>query len=306
MERPWNPELALDDESAHAILLRAFPEFADAKFERLGDGWDNTAFLLTRNGESWVFRFPRRALAAPLIEQENALLPRIASHLPVPIPVPVFVGTAAETYPWTFAGYRVLSGETACRRNLDETARAALAPAIGRFLRALHDIDVTPLRALGLPPDRIARLDPAVRLPQMEERLASAHRSGLVESPNAILRAAASVDVERSPRTDILVHGDLYARHLLVGDEGTLTGVIDWGDVHAGDPAQDLGLVLGFLPQSALGTFLAEYGEVDDATWRFARMRALFLATAILVYGADVGDEALVREGQMGLRLAMP
>ncbi len=37
-----------------------------------------------------------------------------------------------------------------------------------------------------------------------------------------------------------LMHGDLYARHLLLDESFQLSRVIDWGDLHAGDGAVDL------------------------------------------------------------------
>ena len=305
MERPWEPDYTLSTESAGELLRERYAEFADARIERIGDGWDNSAFLVTGDGEPWVFRFPRRAVAAPLLEVENSILPLVAPRLPVPIPIPERFGGPTESYPWSFAGYRALRGETACRRELNDRERARLGPEIGRFLRALHDLPTAPLRGQGLPRDQIGRLDPALRLPQMEERLGAARRKGLLADPGSILRAASRIDPGRTARTDVLVHGDLYARHLLVGAEGQLSGVIDWGDIHAGDPAQDLGLVVGFLPRRARSAFTAEYGEVDESTWAWARFRALFLATTILVYGDDIGDESLVREGRAGLRLAM-
>jgi aminoglycoside phosphotransferase (APT) family kinase protein len=39
---------------------------------------------------------------------------RIAAVLPVPISVPERVGEPGESYPWPFAGYRMLAGQTAC------------------------------------------------------------------------------------------------------------------------------------------------------------------------------------------------
>ena len=47
------------------------------------------------------------------------------------------------------------------------------------------------------------------------------------------------------------VHGDLYARHLLLDDHKKLCGVIDWGDVHLGDRALDLSIAYSFLPAEA-------------------------------------------------------
>ncbi|MEZ4651582.1 MAG: phosphotransferase [Candidatus Eisenbacteria bacterium] len=281
-------------------------------------GWDNQAFLVTRMvpgealarrepmTEEWVFRFPRREVAAPLLVNELAVLPRIAPNLPLPIPVPTLRGGPTGSYPWVFAGYRKLAGHTACSLSLRDPSRARLARPLGLFLRALHSVPTTPLREIGLPGDELARLVLSHRLPQLEERVHVAHTKGLVTDPASILAAAhETARAHYIPRTDVLVHGDLYARHLLVDDSGDLSGVIDWGDIHAGDAAQDLGLVVGFLPPSARREFVRAYGAVSEDAWAFARLRALLLAVAILLYGDDTGDAALVHEGRTGLTYAL-
>ena len=87
-----------------------------------------------------------------------------------------------------------------------------------------------------------------------------------------------------------------------VDDAGRAVGVIDWGDIHLGDPAVDLGIAHGFLPPAALDTFYRRYGSIEDAQLRFARFRALHYAVILPIYGRDVGDDALVREGLTALR----
>ena len=78
--------------------------------------------------------------------------------------------------------------------------------------------------------------------------------------------------------------------------------VIDWGDIHLGDPAVDLGFAHGFLPPAALDDFYSRYGGVDDEQLRFARFRGLHYAVILPIYGRDIGDDALVREGLTALR----
>lgn len=65
------------------------------------------------------------------------------------------------------------------------------------------------------------------------------------------------------------LHGDLYARHLLV-DRGRLIGVIDWGDLMAGDPAVDLTVAVTFLPRAARASF----EMVRAGLWALAGARA--------------------------------
>ena len=60
--RPWTPEREVDAGLARALVEEQFPQFKPARVEPLGEGWDNAVF---KANDKWVFRFPRRQLAAP-------------------------------------------------------------------------------------------------------------------------------------------------------------------------------------------------------------------------------------------------
>jgi len=299
VERPWEPEEHVDPERARRLIAARFPELARATVEPFGTGWDNRAHLVDGR---LVFRFPQRELAVGLMENESRVLPRLAARLPLAIPAPTHVALGGTgDYPWPFAGYPLISGRTACSARLDEEQRAAAAGPLGRFLAALHAVDPTEATRWGAPRDTMRRLDVPYRTEQIVERLAAARAGGLLEDPRPFEELVRRTPTDHAPRESSLVHGDLYVRHLLVDPEGAPVGVIDWGDVHVGDPAIDLGLVHGFLPASAHGEFREAYGPIDEATWVLARFRALFHALAILCYGADVGEADLVREGARSL-----
>ena len=95
--------------------------------------------------------------------------------------------------------------------------------------------------------------------------------------------------------------GRIVVRQILVDGEGRLTAVIDWGDMHVGDPALDLSVVYSFFPARARAALLAEYGPVDEATMRLARFRAIFHSAIVLIYGHDIADKGLEQEGRTAL-----
>jgi aminoglycoside phosphotransferase (APT) family kinase protein len=271
--RPWVAEVPVDAGLAEALVERQFPALAPARAELLGQGWDNTAFLV--NG-TWVFRFPRRKAAVELIEAELRVLPRIAARLPLAVPLPELRGAPEPDFPWPFAGHRLLRGVTADRAALSPEQRLHCAGPLGRFLRALHDISPD-----DVPGDSIGRLD--------AQRLRAEIRRRLGEAPSFVN------DPVRQARADTLVHGDLHARQLLF-DGGVLCGAIDWGDVHKGDPAVDLAVAHAFLPPAARPSFLAAYGPVDEETWRLARLRALHVSAALAEYAKETADGPLLEE----------
>lgn len=292
----WAAEESVSPERARSLIESRFPELAPAQVRPLGEGWDNRAFLV--NGR-WVFRFPRRALAAELLRTEAAVLPRIAARLPLAIPAPRFLGEPGEDFPWPFAGYERIAGETACRARLDAHMRTRAAEPLAAFLRALHAI---PADEAGAGPDRLGRLEVEPRRRRLAQRLEGLHARGLIEAPAPWLALSEEVPAGWKPGASTLVHGDFYARHILVDGKRRPVGVIDWGDVHCGDPAVDLSIAHGFLPPEAREAFRSAYGAIDEAAWRMARFRALWVAAAAASYAADTGDEPLLREGLTALR----
>ena len=95
-KQQWDPEIEVSRDLAAALISSQFEKLVLTSIELLGVGWDNTAYLV--NGQ-FVFRFPRRSIAAPLIATEIRVLPLIADKVPVPIPFPRFVGHPDQNYP---------------------------------------------------------------------------------------------------------------------------------------------------------------------------------------------------------------
>ncbi|HEX2204384.1 MAG TPA: phosphotransferase [Longimicrobium sp.] len=295
MSQPWEAEIEVTAALALALVRERFPELGARVAEPFGSGWDNTAFLVDG---TLVFRFPRKESTVELLERESRVLPALAPRLPLPVPVPEWVGRGTEAYPWTFAGYRRLAGRPACGAALSDADRAAAAPVLGRFLAALH---ATPPEGLDLPGDVIRRTDFAYRMPALIDRLYELQDRGVVGDPGPWLRLFEDEDLPGPPPAPAVVHGDLYVRHLLVDDENRLAGVIDWGDVHLGDPAVDLSVLYGFFSPAARDDLLREYGEIDERTRRTARLRAAFHAAALAWFAHSVRDRALLDAAKTAL-----
>lgn len=295
--RPWDPEVSVDEALVRALLASQFPELGPSPaLQSLGVGFDNAAWLVD---ERWVFRFPRRTLGAELLAVENAVLPSLARRLPLPVPDPVHVGVPEGDYPFPFAGYAILPGATACRVTMDEAGRARNAAPLGRWLAALHAFPAPD----GLGGDRLAR----AHLPRLRdvviERLPEIGARERIDTDAILARLDRHVDAPAGA-APVVIHGDLYPRHLLV-DDGAISGVIDWGDVHRGDPAHDLSIAWTFLPRAAHGAFRDAYGPIDDTTWVRARFIALWYGVVLLHYGLEAGDEGMARIGRRAITAAV-
>jgi aminoglycoside phosphotransferase (APT) family kinase protein len=292
--REWSAEVTVDEALARRLIREQFPDVELRSLRLLGEGWDMTVWLVD---EEWVFRFPRRSVVIAGIENEIAALPRLAPLLPLPIPVPTLIGRPSDAYAWPFYGAPFLPGGELADANLDDDARARLARPLAEFLRALHAVELDH----DLPIDPVKRADMAWRVPRARERLAEVESLGLwraLPELDGVLATAQELPV---PEASVTAHGDLHLRHLLVGDGGEPTAVIDWIDLSRNDPSVDLVLYWCLLPPEGRREFLKAYGPLSEEQLLRARVLALFLCGVLAVWGHHEGVEPVKREAIAGL-----
>jgi aminoglycoside phosphotransferase (APT) family kinase protein len=287
----WTPEIHIDLASARQVIERDHPDLASLPMSVLGEGWDNLAVDV---GGQWVFRFARRELAARLMGQEIRWTGQLARALDVPIPVAERTGTLSADKPFPYMGHRMLPGTTACRAGLPSLPHRPLAVRLGRLLAQLHSLPVPE----DAPRDTIGRGDHVKRGTRALARLTEVNEDRLAQDRPTI-KALLSVPAHTGPLC--WVHGDLYARHLLVDERRELCGIIDWGDVHAGDPAIDLSIAWSLFRGEAREDLLRAYREagrhVDPALRARAQLVAYDYAGALIPYGRALQDEAAITLG---------
>ena len=289
----WSAEAVVDEELARRLIGGQAPEVELSSFELLGEGWDNTVWLV---GGRWVFRFPRREIAVAGIARQLALLPAIAPALPLAIPVPVVVGRPADGFPWPFSGHELLPGREPAELASTDQERAGWARPLGEFLRALHDPALLELDGVPeLPIDFNRRADMQRRGELLRNRLVELAELGLWEPPPLVADVIRDAELLGEPDALALAHGDLHLRHLLVeGDRPT--AVIDWDDVCRADPSIDLVPYWSHLPAAARPSFLEAYGVPTDEQLLRARVLSLFLSGTLAVYARREGLAALEGE----------
>jgi aminoglycoside phosphotransferase (APT) family kinase protein len=296
----WDPQQTIEPPLALQLIMEQFPELNCKNIRLLGSGWDNTAFIID---DEFIFRFPRREIALPLLEAEWRTLPLLASQLPLPIPNPQWKGKPTDNFPWPFIGYRMLTGFTACYANLSEDERAALALPLAQFLATLHAIPTVEISQCHFFGDNRSRVDGSLLTSKIAKTFEELTLLGLLEDKKVLEQVVQNLQHYRAPIDSILVHGDFYVRHLLVNEEHQLTGVIDWGDIHLGDPAIDLAIAHSFLPIEAHDSFRKTYGTISEETWALAKLRAIYSCTLLVLFGYHSKDPNILREGQRSLKI---
>jgi len=226
-----------------------------------------------RLGTDLLVRLPRRALAVELLQHEQRWLPAFAPHLNLPIPAPLHVGAPMFGYPSAFSILPWLQGQAAdlCYPDPDQ------ARVLGRFLQTLHlqaGIDVWP--AVEQAPENTVRGVPlAERAAPVRQRL-----ERLQTLPGVRLPMAAIQQLWRA------------ALAAPVAKDGKLAGVIDWGDITAGDAATDLASFwMLFADRSARAAGLSAYGA-DEAL--ITRAQGWACSFALLLIDSSLADDGTV------------
>lgn len=264
------------------------------KVSLLGEGFDNTVYLIN---DSLVFRFPRRKVAIELIELELRLLPALVGLLPIAIPKPLFIGTPSPAYNALFYGHEILAGHSGCQVELSLEQFSHLAHDLGVFLKTLHNLDwqALSLDAAALSPmfDRVEREQMLIWLEERFQAVKEVFNLGQFEE---VIQHIISDSASYKPRLKpvVLVHGDLYHRHLLFNKKGRLAGVIDWGDSCLSDRVVDLAIVYQFLHPDVRSRFFLAYGDVSVEELAYARFLGLYYVVSMLWYGDDRQDMSLI------------
>ncbi|GAB3703973.1 aminoglycoside phosphotransferase family protein [Amycolatopsis oliviviridis] len=271
-------EFRYERDLVRALLRDQHPDLAELELHEVEGGWDNQQWRL---GPELAVRLPRTGRAPSLLRTEQKWLPVLAERLPLPTPVPVRVGEPSDLFEHTWTITRWVDGEPADRAPITRTDSAG---ALAGFLRALHrqapaDAPVSSTRGLPLASLRDGFNGSCEAVADEVD----------TEHTREIWEKAVAAPAWNGPPS--WLHGDLHPANVIVR-VGTLAGVIDFGDLCAGDPATDLSAAWILLPDGAASRFFDGYEVADDATIARARGWAVLRALNLIAIG---------RNGRLGL-----
>jgi aminoglycoside phosphotransferase (APT) family kinase protein len=234
-----------------------------------------------RLGEELAVRMPRTPRAPALLRTEQRWLPSLAERLPLPVPVPVRAGQPSPWFGKTWTIVRWVTGEPADQSPITSPDAAG---ALAEFLRALHR--TAPACAPASPVRGIPLTGLQDEFDACSLLIASVPGAG--DARHVWEQAVAAPAWRQAP---VWLHGDLHPANVVVRD-GMLGGVIDFGDMCAGDPATDLSAAWLLLPAGTAPRFFATYANADSATIQRARGWAVLRALHLIAIG---------RNGRLGL-----
>lgn len=222
------------------LLREQHPDLAGLAVREVAGGWGNQMWRL---GDELAVRVQRMDPTPELQLKERRWLPVLAPRLPLPVPTPVRFGEPSELFAkhWTVMTW--VPGEPLDHGSISRGTHAA--DTLAGFLQALH-------------------VQAPAEAPIATDR--SAHPRNCTDGFEDFLRAIAPADIAADVRAvrdvwdeavtadawegpPVWVHGDLHPANVVVSD-GTLSGIVDFGDLFAGDPAWDLAAAWVLLPRA--------------------------------------------------------
>lgn len=283
-------EVDIDEPLIRRLLREQHPDLAALPCVPVDAGWDN---VMVRLGDSLCLRLPRRQLAAELIVREQTWLPGLSGSLLLPTPVPQRIGLPGCGYPWRWSIVPWLGGVTADLAPPGPGEEMQLAA----FFEALHV--PAPSQAPTNPVRGVPLTTRAPHVAERMQRLACKSVSALTPQVYRVWEDALATPIDVGPTW---IHGDLHPRNVLVDGE-RLSGIIDWGDMAAGDRATDLAAIwMLFADSDARSRALSANGSITQATYLRAKGWAVGFGVTLLDTGlvdhpqhATIGEQTLRR-----------
>jgi aminoglycoside phosphotransferase (APT) family kinase protein len=265
------------------LLRDQHPDLAGLPLREVEGGWGNQMWRL---GDELAVRIQRMDTHPGPQLAERRWLPLLAPRLPLPVPVPVRCGAPSARSPRMWTVMTWVPGVPLDRGSITRGEHAA--DTLAAFLAALHVAGP----ADG-PVDATGRGAHPRDSEDGFERLLSAVDAGAIGAPAADLRVVWEDAVAAPPWSGppVWVHGDLHPANVVVAD-GTLAGVVDFGDLFVGDPAVDLAAAWVLLPGGLAARFFSAYARADEATVRRARGLAVLKGLFLVLMGQN-GDRGL-------------
>ncbi|NNM59964.1 MAG: phosphotransferase [Legionellales bacterium] len=263
-------EIQIDVALVQQLIVAQFPQWADLLIKPVEfGGCDNRTFRL---GREMSIRLPSAEEYVRQVKKEQEWLPKIAPHLPLPIPQPLAMGMPSEDYPWHWSIYKWLEGESANSLELDDAYLEIIAVQLSQFLRAFHQFD-----AAGAPAPGLHNWWRAAHTSvyDAETRSLIETLKDFIDVDNAISLWQRAINSQWDSEP-VWVHGDVASGNLLVKDN-RLAAVIDFGCMGIGDPACDLTIAWTFFRGESRNIFKANL-HFDEETWARARGWAMWKA----------------------------
>lgn len=273
-------EAQLQIGDAERLLRAQHPDLAGQPLRPAGEGWDNVVFRL---GDQLAVKFPRTSAVAEHLELEWRWLAQVSSGLPIKAPLTIRRGRPDPRYPFPWSVVRWVPGTAVwdlSESEIDGLAGSdACAATLAELLTGLggvapSEVPSNPYRGCTL----------RERRQRTDDHFTAAKRV----LPNPVGWSWAELTdmwhlaLETRPaKRRRWCHGDIHPGNVIASG-GAYTGLVDWVDLGAGDPAVDLAAAWS-LCDADRRRIVAERTEFSERRWQRAQGWAIAFGLAYLV-----------------------
>lgn len=287
---PTAAATAAQIDDLRGVIVRVFPELADAAFTAQARGWDSLAIDAD---DRLMFKFPRNEAARGRLVREAEVLGIVNAGVLLPTPrMTLHVG------PPLFSRHDKLRGgylEPAVYSAVGEAARDRLAQDLAQFYAQLHALPADALEAAGvapiepwLEPDEILRRT----WPILDEPLRA-----YVERTVRVWR-----DLSPDPHGVTFGFFDGHGWNMAF-DTATerLNGVYDFGDCGFGLLQQEF-IYSNMISEDLTGRIVGRYEDLTHRALERERIALLFEVLRLSELAANMDDERLRGLGLQAVR----
>jgi 4-aminobutyrate aminotransferase-like enzyme/Ser/Thr protein kinase RdoA (MazF antagonist) len=284
---------AFDAASAAAIAAREFDEAGTVT--ELGGERDQNFRLTTDDGEQFLLKISSPADDAAALDLQTQALRHVAETDPG-LPVMRLVPTT-DGDPWTAVDadgvtylvrlFSYLSSGSVPAQDLDAEALFAYGESVARLGQALRGFFHPDARY-----DILWDLRHASDLRSLIDSVTTDHRRDLAES--VLDRFDATVGPVFDTLRAQVVHNDLTLDNVLLGDDGHVSGIVDFGDLTHTALVCDLAMALASVmyrrddPLEAAESVVRGYVSVTPLEEEEARLLADLVAARLVTWGVIV------------------
>lgn len=294
----WDEDVKLKTDDVIKLIEEQFQSIKIEEIHLIASGFDNNVYHVNSR---YLFRFPRREIANKLIQKEGDILPVLKQYLSTPMPNPVFYGNPTSCYSYNFLGYDFLHGFS-----IEETTSIDSVNSIAilaNFLSQLHSVPINEVENI-VGYDDLDRLNVIKRKDTLIKNADTIKKMGIYETFQLETYIDNLTDIKLDDEK-VLVHGDMHIRNLLYNNNGTISAVIDFGDIHIGHKAIDLAIVYSIIPKQFRNALFEKYGKVTQNTLDFARFKSIFTNVFIILHAHDLGNIKLMEKAILSLNNAL-
>ena len=245
-------------------------------------------FGVDKAGKSWVLRLPRRKDAFIKTMQEKETLAML-NDAELPFEVPNW-----EIYSDELIGYPILRGDLAVETDpetqethwqfSENNVPKNFTDSLGKALAALHSLSEKvgfnqPLTQSDIKTDMRRRIEAVRESYEIDEGLWLRWQNWLNND-------------ELWPTQAGFIHGDLYPGHMLLDEEYSVVGIIDWTEARVSDISNDFTAHYMLFGEKELEKLLASYQAAGGYTWPKMKEHIIELLSTQAITLAEFGESS--------------